>query len=152
MAGSRLAFWLVLPVVLYAQTNTGVIRGIVTDPDGAVVAGARVSAADRETGEQYPASTNEAGLYSIPEVPAGAYTVTAEHAGFRRSVRQGVTLTTGQTLALDIKREVGELGQSITVTAEASQLETATSGIDRLIESQSIADLPLADRRTMNVI
>ena len=148
----RFAFWVVLPIALHSQSNTGVIRGIVTDPAGAAIAGARAAAVNGETGVSYSASSNEAGLYSIPEVPAGGYTITVEHSGFRRSVRQGVTLTTGQTLELDVKLEVGELGQSITVTGEAPQIETTTSGIDQLIESQSIADLPLGDRRTLNVI
>ena len=141
-----------LPLALLSQTNTAVIRGTLTDPAGAAIAGARVVALHTDTGVEYQAPTNETGLYVISDAPAGSYTVSAEHSGFKRSVRQGIVLTTGQTLALDLKLELGELTQSVTVTQEAPQIETTTSGLDQLIESKSIADLPLADRRTMNVI
>src|SRR5689334_7136829 len=168
------------PLALLSQTNTAVFRGTLTDPAaaaiaaaravalhpvpaseyrapttkpaGAAIAGARVVALHTDTGVEYQAPTNETGLYVISEAPAGSYTVSAEHSGFKRSVRQGIVLTTGQTLALDLKLELGELTQSVTVTQEAPQIETTTSGLDQLIESKSIADLPLADRRTMNVI
>src|SRR5437879_750783 len=101
-----LAFVLAIP--LLSQTNTAVIRGTVTDPTGAAVAGAKVSAMNTATGVEYAAPTNETGLYSISEAPAGAYSVTVEHPGFKRSVRQGIVLTTGQTLPLDLKLEIGE--------------------------------------------
>ena len=68
---------------LHAQTNTGIIRGTVIDPTGALIAGAKVTALNAETGLQYTAVNNESGLYSIPDVPAGSYSVTIEHSGFR---------------------------------------------------------------------
>ena len=136
----------------FAQTNTGVIRGIVSDPTGSVIAGASVTAVNTATGVKYSASASDAGLYSIPGVPAGGYTVTVEHPGFRRYVRTGVTVTTGETVALEVKLELGNVSQSVNVTGEAPQVEASTSGIDQLIDSKSVTDLPLADRRTMNII
>ena len=90
-----------------AQTNTAVVRGSVTDPGGANIAGAKVSVSNQETSVSYSADTNEAGLYSIPDVPAGVYTLTVENAGFKRYVRQGLTVNTGGTLSVDVKLEPG---------------------------------------------
>lgn len=136
----------------YAQTNTAIIRGVVTDPAGASIGGAKISATSQQTGVTYSASTNDTGLYLIPDVPAGLYSVTGEHPGFRRSLREAVSVSTGAALALDIKLELGELSQSVTVSGESSLVQSSTSGIDQLIEAKSIADIPLGDRRTMNVI
>jgi hypothetical protein len=138
--------------VLNGQTNTAVIRGVVTDPAGANIANAKVAAVNGETAVVYSAATNETGLYSIPDVPAGPYSLTVENAGFRRYVREGISVTTGGTLSIDVKLELGDVNQSVTVSGEASLVQSSTSGIDQLIESKSIADIPLGDRRTMNVI
>src|SRR5437016_1674713 len=119
---------------VYGQTNTGIIRGTVIDPSGAVVAGSKVTALNTDTGLQYSALTNESGLYSIPDVPAGPYSVTVEHSGFHRSIRQGITLTTGETLALNTTLELGAIAEAVTVTAQTPQVQSETSSIDQLIE------------------
>jgi hypothetical protein len=149
----KLLFAITLSVLLLpAQTNTGIIRGIVTDSTGAVVSGARVTVTAASTGVGYAGSSNDSGLYSIPNIPTGAVSLTVERDGFRKYVRPGLTMTTGETISLDVKLDVGNLSESVTVTAEASQVESRTSTFGQLIESKSIADLPLGDRRTMNVI
>jgi hypothetical protein len=145
-------FLALFAAVLNGQTNTAVIRGVVTDPAGANIANAKVAAVNGETAVVYSAATNETGLYSIPDVPAGPYSLTVENAGFRRYVREGISVTTGGTLSIDVKLELGDVNQSVTVSGEASLVQSSTSGIDQLIESKSIADIPLGDRRTMNVI
>ncbi len=137
---------------LNAQTNTAVVRGAVSDPGGANIAGAKISVSNQETSVSYSADTNEAGLYSIPDVPAGVYTMTVESPGFKRYIRQGLTLNTGGTVSLDVKLELGAVSESVTVSASAPLVQSSTSGVDQLIESKSIADIPLGDRRTMNVI
>ncbi len=144
--------FVLLAAALPAQTNTAVVRGVVTDPAGANVVGAKVSATNIQTAIVYSAVTNDTGLYLIPDVPAGQYALSVEHPGFRRSVRESVSITTGAALSLDIKLELGELSQSVTVGGQASLVQSSTSGIDQLIEARSIADIPLGDRRTMNVI
>ena len=75
-----------------------------------------------------------------------------EHEGFRRYVRQGITLSTGQTLALDVKMELGAVTETVNVHEESPLVEARTSDVTSLIESRSIADLPLGNRRTLNVI
>src|SRR5258708_676332 len=137
---------------LAAQTTTGALRGPVTDPNGAVIPGATVDAINTQTGVRYSTTTNEAGIFSIPEAPAGSYTVTVEHPGFRRAVRQGITIATGELLALNTRLELGPTSEAVTITAQTPQVQSETSSIGQLIESKSIMDLPLGDRRTMNVI
>jgi hypothetical protein len=139
-------------ISLLAQTNTGTFRGYITDPSGIAVAGAKATARNTNTGVLYSAASNDAGLFVITEVPAGQYSVTVEKAGFRRYVQAAATMTTGESVSLDVKLTIGDVSESVTVSAETPQVESTTSQFDQLIESKSIEDLPLADRRTMNVI
>jgi hypothetical protein len=137
---------------LFGQTNTAVIRGIVTDPTGNSVPGAQAVAVNAGTGVQYRGVTNDAGQYLLTDVPSGSYTFSVEKQGFHRYVRQQFAVNTGAALALDVKLEIGEITQAVTVTGEAPLVQSSSSGIDQLIGAKSIADLPLGDRRTMNVI
>src|ERR1700730_13591843 len=90
----------------YPQGNQATISGTIVDVQGAVVAGASVTAVDIATGARFPARTNDSGFFSIPNLPVGVYSVTIEHQGFRRYVRERVTLSTGDVLALDARLEL----------------------------------------------
>jgi hypothetical protein len=138
--------------VASAQTPQASISGVVTDAQGAVIAGADVVATSAATSVKFSARTNDSGFYSIPFLPIGDYTVTVERSGFRRSVRQGVALSTGQVLALDIQLELGAVSESINVSATPSLIETRTSDVSQLVESKTVEDMPLGDRRALNVI
>jgi len=135
-----------------AQGPGASISGTVTDPQGAVIAGVEVTATSLETGVKTTARTNEAGFYSIASLPIGSYEVRAELGGFRRRVESGLVLTTGRNLELNLKLELGAVAESVTVAATTSLLETRTSEASQLIESQYVEDLPLGDRRAMNLI
>lgn len=135
-----------------AQSPQATVSGTVTDTQGAVVVGANLIALNVATGVETTATTNEAGIYALRFLPIGNYTIKVTHAGFRGYTRQGITLTTGQTLELNIKLEVGAVAETITVSASASILETRTSDVSQLVESKTIEDMPLSDRRSMNVI
>src|SRR5260370_2135467 len=152
----------VVPVILFAavllvgsltaQTSSGVLRGTVADPSGAVIVRASVEAINAETGVRYSAATNDAVVFAIPDVPAGRYSVIVEHEGFRRAVRSDIAIATGELLVLNTTLELGATSEAVTITAQAPLVQSETSSIDQLIESKSIMDLPLSDRRTMNVI
>jgi hypothetical protein len=135
-----------------AQSNLATISGVVTDQQGGVVPQAQIVATNSETGVQTPVPTNSAGYYRVQNLPVGPYTLSAEHAGFRKYVHHNITLTTGEDLGLDIKLEVGTTEQSITISGEAPPIETRTSDINTLIESKSIESLPLGNRRTLNAV
>ncbi len=96
--------------------------------------------------------TNGSGFYSLPNLPIGVYTITIENPGFRRTVRDGITLTTGQAMELNIRMELGQVTETVNVTGEAPLIETRSSDVTQLIESKSIESMPLGNRRTLNVI
>src|SRR2546423_2375334 len=134
------------------QTPQATISGVVTDAQGAVVTGAEVAASSAATGVKFSARSNDSGFYSIPFLPIGEYTVTAEHAGFRRYIRQAVSLSTGQVVALDIHLELGAVSESVQVSASAAMIETRTSDVSQLVDSKTVEDMPLGDRRALNVV
>ncbi len=146
-----LAFFLI-SFTTFGQSSDAVINGLVTDSVGAVVPAAEVVATNTETGVRHTVHTNEAGFYSIRPLPIGRYDLSAEVKGFRRRQEQGIALTTGQVLELNLKLEVGAMTESITVSASTSLLEARTSDASQLIESKSIEDMPLGDRRAMNLL
>jgi hypothetical protein len=136
----------------HAQSNLAGISGVVTDPSGGSIPEATITAVNAQTGVAATAHTNSSGYYNLENLAIGAYAVTIEHGGFRKYVRQNITLTTGQQLGLDVHLEVGDTSQAVTVTAEAPLTETRSSDVSQLIESKSIEGLPLGNRRTLNVL
>ena len=135
-----------------AQSNTATIRGMVTDAQGAAVVSAEVTATDAGTGVRTAAKTNEVGIYSLPNLPIGRYSLTVRHEGFRAYVRDGIALTTGEVLGLDVPLEVGAVTESVTVTGTAPLIQSRTSDVNQLIESKSVEGLPLGDRQALNII
>ena len=147
-----LAAIFVFAVAALGQSNQATLNGVVTDSQGGAIADASVVATDLQTGAKTTVKTNESGFYSIPNLAVGKYSISIERQGFRRSVRDLVQLTTGQVLDLDARLEVGETTETVKVTAEAPLVQSSTSDVEQLVDSNSITDLPLGDRRTMNVI
>ena len=143
---------LVTAALACAQSNLAGISGVVTDPSGAAIPDALVVATNSQTGVAAPAHTNSAGYYNLENLAIGSYSFTVEHPGFRKYVRENITLTTGQQLGLDVHLEIGDTSQAVTVTGEAPLTETRSSDVSQLIESKSIEGLPLGNRRTLNVL
>ncbi len=138
--------------LLLAQSPQATISGIVTDSTGAVVPGVQVTAINPATTQRTTAVTNGQGFFVLTQLPIGRYTVEAEKSGFKKFVQQELTLTTGATVALDIQLEIGATGDTVTITGETPLLQTRTSDVSTLIESKTVQDLPLGDRRTLNII
>ncbi len=141
-----------MPAAAEAQTSEATISGVVTDATGGALPGVTLTALHRETGQRHSATTNAEGFYALRPLPIGPYVVEAELSGFQRYRREGLTLTTGDTVALDIKLPIGEFTDTVTVRAEAPLLGARTSEISQLIESRSVETMPLGDRRSMNLI
>ena len=142
-----------LPItMLWAQSPQANISGTVKDGQGAVAPGVSVSAKHNETGVATTVVTNDSGFYSMQALAVGAYTIRVEHTGFQTQVQSGIVLTTGQALELNFALRVGEVTESIAVTAEAPLIETRSSDSSQLIESKTIEDIPLGDRRALNVM
>src|SRR5438874_12652171 len=128
---------------LHAQTTNGGIQGTVSDPNGGAVVGASITARNLDTALTQATSTTDAGVYSLPNLPPGRYSVVVEAPGLKKYSQEGVTVSTGTTVSLDIPMQVGGVSENVTVIADASQLQTATSEIGSTVEPVLVANLPL---------
>jgi hypothetical protein len=135
---------LALAMPLAAQYDRGTITGTITDPSGAVIPRAQISATNMDTGVPTEAVTNEVGLYRLSNIPIGRYEIKIAAAGFKTHTRSGVTLTVAQTLRLDVTLETGTVQESVTVTADASLLKLDTSQVSTTIQSRVVTDMPLS--------
>ena len=136
-------FLLTFAVGLQAQTTNGSIQGTVTDPSGAAVSGADVTGRNLDTGLTVATVTSDAGLYSLANLPPGRYSVGVQGPGMKKYSREGVTVQTGGTVSLDVQMQLGGISENITVSADASQLETATSDIGATVQQSLVENLPL---------
>jgi hypothetical protein len=136
-------FLLASTVSLRAQTTNGSIQGTVTDPSGAAVSGASVTGRNLDTGLTITTMSTDAGLYSLANLPPGRYTVTIEGPNLKKYSREGVTVQTSATVALDVEMQLGAVSDNVTVIADASQLQTATSDIGTTVQSTLVENLPL---------
>ncbi len=137
---------------VYAQGNA-TLTGAVTDPNGAVVAGATVKATNIATNTVTDTQTTDAGLYRFPTLPVGIYKVSAEAAGFKSAAVENVTLTVGQTVTQDIKLEVGVATETVTVQAGGEQLaQPNESSVSALLNRNVWENFPLENRDTNEFI
>lgn len=141
-----------IAATLLAQSPQASISGVVSDPQGAVIPGVDVTATEVATGAKTATRTNQSGFYSLRPLPIGDYTVAASQQGFHNYLQRGINLTIGQAMELNITMQLGAVSETITVSARPSLLETRNADAGQLVESQSIEDMPLGDRRAMNLI
>lgn len=131
---------------LWAQKDTGTIAGTVTDPSGAVVAGARVVVTDVDRGGVFSTTTNQSGEYVASPLMVGHYRVAVEHAGFKKAVSEPVALDVQQRAVVNIKLQLGQATQTVEVTGAAPLLETQTSELGQVVGSRQVENLPLNGR------
>ncbi len=141
-----------LAAAAQAQTNTATILGIVTDPSGAVIAGANIAVTNVRTRGVRHSVTNAAGAYEIPLLGVGEYSISAEHAGFKRIERGGIALNAGDKIKIDLSLQVGEIAERITVTEAASLLSTQTPERGLVVGSNQVENLPLNGRNFVQLI
>jgi len=154
-ASRRLGLWtaLVLALVLPGMAqDTAVLSGAVTDPTGAVVVGARVSAVNIATNFESTTETNSEGLYRLPFLRPGTYRVTITATGFKRFVRENVELRVGATVPVDAPLEIGAVADVVEVTAAVPLLETETSSTGTLVKGDYFARMPLYQRHVRAVL
>jgi len=136
-----------LSFVLPARAQvSGVLSGSVTDPSGATVSGADITAKDVDTGATRQTVTDSAGRYQVPSLPVGLYQVRAKKDGFTEEVRTGIHLAVGQEAAVDFQLQVGQSSQQVTVNADAPLVSVTTANINGLVGEQQVRDLPLNGR------
>src|SRR5688572_16381792 len=117
-------FVLFFTVALFAQRDCGTLTGTVTDSTGAGVAGARIIVTEQATGVKAAVDADSTGTFIRPLLKPGIYTVEVEATGFRKAIQRDIQLTGGDRVGVNIQLTVGELSQSIEVTAAAPLLQT----------------------------
>ena len=134
---------LLITAAAFAQSDRGTITGTVADPAGAVVANAAVEAKHVETGTIYQAGTSATGNYTIGQLPAGTYEVSVTLPGFKKYVRQGLTVAVAQTIRVDATLEVGSASESVTVTEAAPLLKTESGEVSHNVTTERVDSLPI---------
>jgi outer membrane receptor protein involved in Fe transport len=142
-----LVFVLLAALSLSAQTFRGTILGSVTDAQGAVVAGAKVTVKNVGTGLERTTETSADGSYALPELPIGTYTVTITQAGFRTSVTTGVTVDVASERRVDAAMKPGDVSTRVEVAGDLlPQVETTTNDLGGVITQEIVKDLPVNGR------
>src|SRR5262245_4697762 len=134
-----------IPAV-YGQTVTATLTGTVTDQTGAVVPGVTVTAKNQGTELEYTTESSAAGAYTIPFLPVGTYVVSAEMTGFKKAVTNPIKLEVNQTARVDLKMELGQLSDTISVTGVAPILQTEAPVVGNVISGRTTTNLPLNGR------
>lgn len=129
--------------VVFAQSDTGSLSGTVTDPNGAVIPGAKLKIRHDQTGRELETLATDAGLYVFPNLTAGPYSLSLERPGFKRLNRSNIVIAVASRLVLNLQLEVGDVQQTVNVTAVAPLLNTTTTEVGSNFTPKFMKDLPL---------
>ena len=135
-----------------AQTQTATVRGSVTDSTGAVIPGASLTLTNLEQNVARSAESNAAGAFVFQQIPPGSYSLAVEAEGFKRYERQRFILQVAQVAEIDVPLEVGDITETVEITAEAPLLATATSDLGEVVNSRTAESLPLNGRNVLQLI
>ena len=133
---------------MHAQDFRALITGQVTDPSGAAVPNATVTAGKLDSGVSRTTQTNPAGAYSLPYLLPGVYTLSVEAHGFKKALQENITLAVAEKRTLDFRLELGAVSQEITVTASAAVVESASADRGLVFDPIKTQELPLNGRQT----
>lgn len=142
-----------LLVGVQAQTSTtGNITGTVRDPKGAALPNVEVVITEERTGATRTVETNDDGFYSAPSLPIGRYTVSTSPSGFKKTVNAGLDLHVSENLVVNLGLEVGQVTETVNVSAEAAQVETRSGDVNSLISEKQVTELPLNGRNYAQLV
>jgi hypothetical protein len=141
--GLCLCLLLSASIAAFAQNSAGSISGVVTDVNGAAMAQAKIIARQDSTGRQFETVTTSEGLYAFPNLDVGSYTLVVEQPGFKKLTQQNVIIAISNRTVADLKLEIGDVSQSVTVTSDASSLQTATTEIGVNFSPRLFKDAPI---------
>src|SRR3984957_314789 len=147
-----IALLVLATVSAFAQGGRASINGTVTDPTGAVISGAQISAKNIETGQVTTVTTSSGGDYALPFVAIGHYEIKASHPGFAVQTQTGITLSADQAASVNFALQPGQVSTSVEVKAEAVELETTSGAISQVVDQKSIIELPLDGRNPAELV
>jgi hypothetical protein len=136
----------------YAQSQAlnGQIEGIVTDANGASVPNASITVRNIETGAERQITSDANGVYRAPLLPLGTYRVTVEAPNFKRLVREGITLSTGQIATVNLNLEAGDVSATVTITSDAPIADPGKIDVGRVMNTREIQNIPNVSRNPYN--
>ncbi len=140
----------VLSAFAQSQALNGQIEGTVLDQNSAAVANTLISVTNIETGANRTITTDESGVYRFPLLPLGTYRITAEAASFKKSIREGIILNTGQTATIDINLQTGDIKETVTVSSDTSIADAGKTDFGRVMNNREVQNLPLISRNPLN--
>src|SRR6266851_1150241 len=144
--------YLSFAALVYAQAGKAELTGEVHDQNGAAITQARIVATEVTTAQAFSATVTDSGDYTITNLKPGTYNISVEADGFKRSVREGVQLATGERIRLDIVLEPGAVAETVTINQDASLLRTETGGLGQVIQNRKIVDIPLNGRNFLSLV
>ena len=147
----RSIYLLFFLTTLQAQINTAEIIGAVQDASGGILPGVVVTAVHISSGFTVERITDQEGAFLLSSLPVGEQIITAELPGFKRLVREGISLAVGQRIRLDLVLQIGDITEVVTVTSSAPLLQNTTAEISDVIENERVADLPLNGRQFLQL-
>lgn len=141
-------------LLTYGQVGTtGAITGTVTDPQGAIVAGANVAVKNEATGQEMTTQTADNGTFSVPALPSGKYTVTITGQGFKQTVLQDVKVNVGEPSNINVAMEIGAANESVTIVGAGGELlQTQTATVGTTITGRQITELPFSSRDALDLV
>src|SRR5688572_28208019 len=134
-----------------AQRSTATLRGTVTDATGAILPGVTVTATNAETGLVRTSTTNESGIFFIPDLPVGRYSVSAELAAFKVASRTGVMLRVADEFSLDFILQPGDVKEVVTVEATSTPVKIVCGDVSGVITGEQVRELPLNGRNFLQL-
>src|ERR1700728_3607072 len=148
LAVTALLLMLLTAPLASPQAANGRVVGTVTDPGGALVAGAKVTVTNVGTGVHWVTTTREDGSYQVLQLPIGNYSVTVQQEGFGKAITQPSELQINQSLRIDVTLTLGQLTQTVSVESTATQVETVVPTVGGTVVGQAVQELPLNGRDT----
>ena len=133
-----------------SQATNGQIEGTVSDQNNAAVPNVVITVTNIETGATRTSTTDESGVYRLPLLPLGTYRISAQAINFKTLVREGVTLSTGQTVTVDMYLPAGEVREVVTVSSDSSVADPGKTDLGRVVNNREVQALPLATRNPYN--
>ncbi|HEX5284030.1 MAG TPA: carboxypeptidase regulatory-like domain-containing protein [Bryocella sp.] len=135
----------------HAVDVNGRIKGTVTDPSGAVIPAAQVTATNLATGVKYPTKSLATGDYLFPQLPVGTYSITASAPGFKTFAATGIVLNIDQEYVEPVKLTIGNTSETLEVAADAVQVNTSDMQMSNIVDAKQMEELPLINRNFTNL-
>src|SRR6202161_3556711 len=143
---------LLFVAVAFAQRDLGTLAGTVTDQTGAAIPNAKVTITAVATNESYVVTTGSAGEYVRPALQPGVYTISAEAKGFRRVAQENVVVTSGDRIGVPLVLQIGDVNESIEVSANAPLLQTENTSQGANLNSTQVSELPMGGQRVFSYL